>query len=79
MPTCYLMVRDVGDKADEAGLEWGVDFGLKDGEELPADVETLSEAQFAVYRMMKVLQGTFEEMDAKMVMGAKPSGLVVQK
>jgi len=77
--TCYLMVRDIPGQEDEAGLEWGVDFGLAEGEELPADVEKLTEAQFTVFRFMQTLRGTFEEAGGKVIMGDAPSGLVFPK
>lgn len=71
------MVRDVPGQEDEAALEWGVDLGLEEGEELPKDVEQLSEAQFTVYQMMRTLGGTFEELSAEDIKGEKGSGLIV--
>jgi hypothetical protein len=71
------MVKDVPGQEDEAALEWGVDFGLEEGEELPKDVEELSEAQYAVYMMMKTLGGTFAELNAEAIKGDKGSGLIV--
>lgn len=76
---CYLMVRDIEGQEDETALEWGVDFGLAEGETLPEDHEDLSEAQFTVYQMMQTLKGTFEDAGAKIIMGDVPSGLVVPK
>ncbi len=76
--TCYLMVRDIeGQGEDEAALEWGVEFGLEEGEALPEDHEDLTEAQYTIYKMMKALQGTFDEMGAKEIVGDEPSGLVL--
>jgi len=75
--TCYLMVRDVEGQESESALEWGVDFGIVDGEELPEDIEDLTEAQYTVYKMMMVLKGTFEDMDATEIKGEKGSGLIV--
>jgi hypothetical protein len=74
---CYLMIRDV-----PGGLEFGVSYGLDEGEELPEDVEELTEAQYTTYKFLKVLQGTHDS-DKKAEMEAqareKPSGLVVPK
>ena len=77
--TCFLMVRDIPAGEGEAGLEWGVDYGLGDGEELPEDVEDLSEAQYTVFRFVQTLRGTFESIGAKEIKGDKPSGLIVPK
>ena len=54
-------------------------IALKSGEELPADVEKLTEAQFTVFRFMQTLRGTFEEAGGKVIMGDAPSGLVFPK
>ena len=75
--TCYLMVRDIEGQEDEAALEWGVEFGLAEGEELPVNHEELTEAQFTIFQMMKILEGTFEEAGAKVIRGEAPSGLIV--
>ena len=77
MRTCYLMVRDVPGQEHEAALEWGVDFNLEEGEELPADVENLTEAQYTIFMMMQTLQGTFADAEVGTIMGDKGSGLVV--
>lgn len=71
------MVRDVEGQADEAALEWGVDYGLKEGEELPKDIEDLTEAQYSVYMMIRALKGTFEEISMEEMRGEKGSGLIV--
>ena len=76
---CYLMVRDIEGQEDETALEWGVDWGLAEGETLPTDHEQLSEAQFTVFQFMQTLKGVFEEADAEIIMGDVPSGLVVPK
>lgn len=75
--TCYLMVKDIDGQDCDAALEWGVDYGLEEGEELPEDVEQLTEAQYTVFRIMKILKGTFEGQKAEQIMGEKGSGLVV--
>lgn len=76
--TCYIMVRDVPGQGEEvAALEWGVDFGLAEGEELPADVEELTEAQYTVYMMMQTLKGTFEDSEVNEIRGEKGSGVVL--
>lgn len=71
------MVRDVPGQEAEAALEWGVDFGLEEGEELPEDHEELTEAQYTVFMMMRTLQGTFDELDATELKGEEGSGLIV--
>jgi hypothetical protein len=71
------MVKDVPGQEDEAALEWGVDFGLEEGEELPSDVEELSEAQYTIYSYMQILKGTFADAEVKTIMGDKGSGLVL--
>jgi hypothetical protein len=71
------MVRDVEGQEDEAALEWGVDFDLKEDETLPEDHESLSEAQYTVYMMMQTLKGTFAEAEVSEIVGEKGSGLIV--
>lgn len=75
--TCYLMVRDVPGQEDEAALEWGLDLGLKEGEELPKDIEDLTEAQYTIYTMFKTLNGTFDDATVGEIRGEKGSGLIV--
>ena len=77
--TVYLMVRDVPGQEDEASLEWGVDFNLDEGEELPEDVEKLSNAQYTIFQFMQTLKGTFEEAGAEVIRGDAPSGFAVPK
>lgn len=71
------MVRDVPGQEDEAALEYGVDFGLEDGETLPTDVEELTEAQYTIYMMLQTLEGTFGELDVDAIKGEKGSGVIV--
>lgn len=71
------MVRDVPGQEHEAALEWGIDFNLEEGEELPADVEELTEAQYTIFQFMKVLEGTFKDAEIKVIMGDQGSGLVL--
>jgi hypothetical protein len=71
------MVKDVPGQEDDAALEWGVDFGLEEGEELPTDHEELTEAQYTIYMMMKTLGGTFDELDIEQMRGDKGSGVIV--
>jgi len=76
--TCYIMVRDV--EGQGVGLEWGADYDLADGEELPEDVEELTEAQYTVYRFVRALQGVFDELSKEELakeMKDRPSGLIV--
>jgi hypothetical protein len=75
--TCYLMVRDVSAEEGEAALEWGVEFGLKEGETLPEDHEELTEAQFTVFKMVQILRGVFEDSEVGHIMGEEPSRLIV--
>lgn len=51
MAKCYLMVED-----SPSGLAFAVDWGCKP-EELPADVEELSEAQYTMHQFLTVLRG----------------------
>lgn len=71
------MIRDVPGQENEAALEWGVDFGLEEGEELPVDHEDLTEAQYTVHMMMQTLTGTFKDVEIKELRGDKGSGLIV--
>lgn len=75
--TCYLMVKDIPGQESEAALEWGVDFGLEEGEELPTDHEQLTEAQYTVFMMMQTLRGTFADAEVGHIMGEKGTGLIV--
>jgi hypothetical protein len=77
--TVYLMVRDRPGADDEASLEWGVDWDLDEGEELPEDHEELSNAQFTIFQFMQTLKGTFEEAGAEVIRGDAPSGFAVPK
>lgn len=76
---CYLMVRDIDGQDDECALEWGVDFGLDEDEELPADHEELTNAQYTIFKFMQTLKGTFEDAGAEVVRGEAPSHLIVPK
>ena len=71
------MVRDVPGQEHEAALEWGVDFGLEEGEELPKDVEDLTESQYTIFQYMKILEGTFADAEVGMIIGDKGSGVIV--
>lgn len=77
--TVYLMVRDAPGQEDEASLEWGVDWDLDEGEELPEDHEELSDAQFTIFQFMQTLKGTFEEAGAEIIRGEAPTGIVAPK
>ena len=77
--TCYLMVRDAPGQEDEASLEWGVEWDLDEGEELPEDHEKLTDAQFTIFQLMQTLKGTFEEAGAEVIVGDAPSGFAVPK
>lgn len=72
------MIKDV--EGQEVGLEWGVDYGLAEGEELPTDHEELSEAQFTIYMFTRTLQGVFSELskeDLAREITERPSGIIV--
>ena len=72
------MVKDIPEGDDEeAALEWGVDWGLEEGEQLPEDHEDLSEAQYAIHCMMQTLKGVFDASDVAEIRGEKGSGLIV--
>lgn len=73
------MVRDVPGQEDECALEWGIDWDLDEGEELPVDVEELSNAQFTLFQFMQTLKGTFEEAGAEVIRGDAPTGIVLPK
>ena len=49
---CYLMIEDLD---GQEGIQWAVEWGLEEGEQLPEDVEDLSMAQYAVWRFLMVL------------------------
>lgn len=73
------MVRDAPGQEDEASLEWGVEWDLDEGEELPEDHEKLTDAQFTIFQLMQTLKGTFEEAGAEVIVGDAPSGFAVPK
>lgn len=78
----YLMVRDIDVDGEQEGVEWGVDWGLAEGETLPADVEDLTNAQYAVWRFIKVLQGLGNDeakAELKQQVAEKPSGIIVPR
>ena len=72
------MVKDVpGQGEEEAALEWGINYDLEEGEELPKDVEELTEAQYTVFMMVQTLKGTFEDSEVNEIRGEKGTGLIV--
>ena len=72
------MVKDIPQGSDEeAALEWGVDWGLEEGEQLPEDHEDLTEAQYAIHMMLQTLKGVFEDSSVGEIRGEKGSGLIV--
>jgi len=76
--TCYIMIKDVA--GQEVSLEYGADYGLEDGEELPKDVEELTEAQYTAFKFVQALNGTLDEgRKAELEAQAKdkPSGIVL--
>lgn len=79
----YLMIQDVEGVADEdAGIEWGVDWGLAEGEELPEDVQDLTPAQYTVWRFIKVMQGLGNEPEKEKTAEQardRPSGILVPR
>jgi hypothetical protein len=71
------MIRDVPGQEDEAAVEFGVSYGLEEGETLPTDVEELTEAQYSVFCMMQTLKGTLEDAKPQDIKGEAGSGLIV--
>lgn len=79
---CYLMIEDLD---GQEGVQWGVDFGLKDGESLPEDVEELTQAQFTIWRFVTVLRGWINDNEEEAAAQReaitnpeeKPSGLLL--
>lgn len=71
------MVKDAPGQESEAALEWGLDLGLEEGEEMPTDVEDLTEAQYTIYMMFKTLNGTFDDASVGEIRGEKGSGLII--
>jgi hypothetical protein len=72
------MIQDT--EGQGAGIEWGADFGLADGEALPEDVEELTEAQYTLWKFVSVLQGINDEnrtADLKKAVSERPTGLLV--
>jgi hypothetical protein len=51
MAKCYLMIEDTA-----SGLTFAADFGVPP-EELPTDVDALTEAQYVTHQFMTVLRG----------------------
>lgn len=75
------MVKDIGGQDDDnAGIEWAVDWGLEEGEELPSDVEELSDAQYTVWQFICVLRGVGDDAYKEELERAKsdrPSGILI--
>jgi hypothetical protein len=72
------MIKDI--VGQEVGLEYGADYNLDDGEELPEDVEGLTEAQYTTFKFIQLLRGTFDaERKAELEAQAeeRPSGIVL--
>jgi hypothetical protein len=64
----------------EENLEYGIDWGLEEGEELPDDIEELTLAQYTAWKFMCVLRGIGDEEYSKEVEESKsdkPSGIVM--
>jgi len=59
----YLMIEDWTHNGKE-GLDFGVDWGLGEGEELPEDVHDLTLAQYTAHKFCAVLRGMADK-DAK--------------
>lgn len=54
MAKCYLMIED-----GAGGISFAGDFGVP-GEELPEDVNDLTEAQYTLHQFLAVLRGMAE-------------------
>lgn len=76
--TCYIMIKDVpGQEEGVAALEWGIDLNFHEGEEMPDDIEELTEAQYAVWQMVQTLKGVFADAEIDDIRGEKGSGVVI--
>ena len=62
--TCYIMIKDVNVDGDE-GIEFGVNWGQDEGEQLPTDVEELSMAQYTTWQVVRVLRGLGADDDSE--------------
>jgi len=54
----------IEDAPDLSGVSFAGDFGLGEGESLPEDHEDLTEAQYALFRFLRVLQGCADDSEA---------------
>lgn len=73
----YLMVVDAD---DGSGIEFGVDWGLDEGEELPEDIEDLSRAQYTVWQIVRALKGIGDEAfaeETQRMSKERPTGIMM--
>lgn len=73
----YLMIEDA---PDLSGVTYAVDYGLEEGETLPEDIEQLTEAQYAIFKMARVLQSCADDEAAAELAGQStdaPSKLLI--
>lgn len=59
MVKCYLMIEDVDDGTDEGQVQFAMNMGMADSNEMPATVDDMTPAQEAVWNFYNVLVGMF--------------------
>ena len=80
MARVYLMIEDLSTEDPQGeeqnvGVSWSVDWGLKEEEVLPEEVEEMSDAQYTVWQMIAVLRNMENSHDAQMVV--KPESKLI--
>jgi len=53
MARCYLMIED----NQETDIVFAPDFGLQEGETLPAETDQMTDAQYVTWTLVALLQG----------------------
>lgn len=75
---CVIVIKDNGN----GDIEYGADYGLEAGETMPDDVEELSEAQYATFRIIRVLDSMGDEeamAQLKEEAETEPTGILVPR
>ena len=80
MARVYLMIEDLsteGPQGEEqnVGVSWSVDWGLKEGEALPENIEEMSDARYTAWQMVAVLRNMENSHDAQTVV--KPESRLI--
>jgi hypothetical protein len=57
------------------GIDWGVDWGLAEGEELPENVEDMTMAQYTLWQFITVLRTLGNERHKEAVEAEKEEGV----